>query len=336
MAAGMKSEVARPYVEKYKKLPHLTLARIIYNENVSTYTDVRDAYDKVRYLRGKYGKSHRKTATDLHDTEPRSKSPLYDLPESWAEPKKAFKMPVALDNILFLSDLQVPFHDKKAIQTAVNYGKDNGCNAIYLNGDVIDFYGISFFIRDARQRNFKTEYDTILASLEWLREENPDIPIYYNLDANHEFRYYRYMMVKAPELLSLDLEESDLAYLLRLNHFGITPIQNYDHIMIGKLPVVHGHTIFMGQTSPASPARTVYMKAKKSCIASHCHQTSEYNTKTIHEEPITCWTTGCLMSLNVEYNKHGNNYNHGFATIKTEKNGNYMVNNRKIFNGKVF
>ncbi len=334
---GILGDIVKPYLERQKALPHLSMAKWIYKENPTAFIDERHAYDTVRYYRGKKGKALREfRKDDLVDKAPRSKSPMYDLPESWSEKKEAFKLPVGCNKILFLSDAQVPFQDNNAIRAAVNYGKDKGANTIFINGDWIDFYQLSNFIRDPRQRSFKTEYDTILQSLEWLSEECKDMTIYYNEDANHEYRYLRYMMVKAPEILSLELEEHTLSYLLRFNHFGIKGISGYDHCMIGKLPVVHGHTIFTGQVSPASPARTVFMKTKKSCIASHCHQTSEYNTKTIHDEPITTWTTGCLMSLNVEYNKHSNNYNHGFALIETEANGNYRVDNRKIFNGKIY
>jgi hypothetical protein len=41
------------------------------------------------------------------------------------------------------------------------------------------------------------------------------------------------------------------------------------------------------------------------------------------------------MSLNVEYNPHGNEYNHGCAYIETEKNGDYRVENKRILNGRV-
>jgi len=106
--------------------------------------------------------------------------------------------------------------------------------------------------------------------------------------------------------------------------------------MIGKLPVVHGHTIFQGQTSPVSTARTVWMKAKQSAIASHCHQVSEYTVRAPFTGDLhTCWTTGCLMDLNVEYNQHGHNYSHGFAHIETERDGSYRVENKRIFNGRV-
>lgn len=143
------------------------------------------------------------------------------------------------------------------------------------------------------------------------------------------------MSFKAPELLKLELPEFDLASLLRLKLFDIRPISKIDHILIGQLPVVHGHTIFQGATSPVSTARTVFMKTKQSAIASHCHQVNEYTTKTLDGKIITCWTTGCLMDMNVSYNPHGNNYSQGLAHIETDKNGLYQVENKRIHEGRV-
>jgi hypothetical protein len=333
-----KSEIVKSYCEQYQNFPSLTLARLIYKESGSAFKNIEDARYSVRYVRGKTGKNDKAVSVGkyghLHEKEERSKTP-FALPESWAEPKKVFKLPVVCNNIGFVSDHQVPFHDEKAIEASYKYLKDQGVNTIFINGDYVDFYGISNFLRDPRKRNFKEEYYDILQSFEHLRSWFPDETIYYNLDANHEMRYERYMMYKAPEVLSLSLPDFSLENLLKLNLFDIKPLRGNHHTLIGKLPVVHGHQVFIGATSPASPARTVFMKTNKSCIASHCHQTSEYSTKTISDELITTWTTGCLMSLNVEYNPVANRYNHGIAHIRTEKDGTYMVDNKRIFNGRV-
>jgi hypothetical protein len=333
-----KAEIVKSYCEQYKNFPSLTLARLVYKENNSAFKDIEEARTAIRYVRGKNGKNNKDASKGnygyLHEQEERSKSP-FALPASWAEPKKVFKLPVACNNIGFISDQQVPFHDEVAIETAYKWLKDQGVNTIFINGDYIDFYGISNFLRDPRKRNFKEEYYDILQSFEHLRDWFPNETIYYNLTANHEGRYERYMAYKAPEVLSLSLPEFSLERLLKLDLFDIKPLRDNHHILIGKLPVVHGHQVFVGATSPASPARTVFMKTKNSCIASHCHQTSEFTTNTIDGNIITTWTTGCLMNLNVEYNPIANAYNHGMARIQTDKNGDYRVENKRIFNGKV-
>jgi hypothetical protein len=49
----------------------------------------------------------------------------------------------------------------------------------------------------------------------------------------------------------------------------------------------------------------------------------------------TCWTTGMLMHPNVEYCKHVDEYNQGFAIIHKERGGDYEVENKRIYLNKV-
>lgn len=330
----IKSDIARKYRKRFPKTPSLSLARKMYNDNVSVFRDVEDARSRLRYIEGKIGVAQRKNVikTEFFEKEDRPRNP-FNLPESWSEERKVFKIATGCNKIGFLSDFQVPFHDVQAIKTACKWLKEKGVNTIFINSDFVDFYGLSSFIKDPRKRDFKAELDTAKTVLKWLRAEFPTQTIYYNLDGNHERRYERYMMVKAPELM--DIANFDLVDVLELSTHKIIPIKGYDRVEIGKLICVHGDTVFRGFGSPVSKARTVWMKTKSSCIASHVHQTDEYNTKDIAGKLFTCWTTGCLMSLNVEYNPHGNEYNHGFAYIETDRNGDYSVENKRIYNGKV-
>ncbi len=209
-----KSEIAKPYIEQYVNFPSLTLAKLIYKENPEAFKDVDDARQSVRYCRGRAGDGKRKIAFSkfghLFDKEERSKAP-YSLPETWAHPKTVFKLPTQCNNIGFISDHQVPFQDNKAIEACYNYLNDKGVNTIFINGDFIDFYGLSNFQKDPRRRDFNFEYYCILQALEHLRGSFPDATIYYNLDANHEQRYEKFMMYKAPELLKSTEKERSLS-----------------------------------------------------------------------------------------------------------------------------
>jgi len=331
-----KADLAREWRTKFPDMPTLGLAKLMYKKNKSSFTDIEDARGRLRYIEGKMGgkmkKELGKKAGVFVKDEARLLNP-YKLPESWSKERQQFKLPLACNKIGFISDLQVPFHDVVAIETACKWLRTKDINTLFINGDLADFYQLSSFIKDARKRNFKAELEDIKEVLKWLRAEFPLCTIYYNLDANHEYRYERWMMQKAPELL--DISNFCLEDVLGLSELKIKPIKGYDHVMIGKLPVVHGDTIFRGFGSPVSKARTVWLKAKHSCIASHVHQTDEYNTKDIHGKVFTTWTTGCLMSLNVEYNPHGNEYNHGCAYIEVEPNGDFHVENKRIYNGKI-
>jgi hypothetical protein len=242
---------------------------------------------------------------------------------------------MAIKKMGFISDLQVPFHDPKAIDACFKYLLDQKIDSLFINGDLVDFYQLSDFQKDPRVRKFDEEYEAIIEMLGFIRATFKDIPIYYNLDANHEFRYERYMRTKAPELLGLN-GKFEIEEILMLNTFNIIPIKNIDHVKFGKLPIIHGDTTFR-RGSGVSPAKTLYDRVKQSAIASHVHRTSEFTTKNQFDEEIfTTYTTGHLMHPNVEYCKHVDSYNQGFALIEKENNGDYRVNNHRIIKNKVF
>lgn len=330
----VKSKIAREYREKYPNMPTLTLARLIYKDNKAGFKDVENVRSALRRIEGKEGGGRNKLVINskFFMAEERPRNP-YKLPDSWSEEKPVFKLPIGCNKIGFMSDLQVPFHDVKAIKVFVEWLKTKKINTLFLNGDIIDNYNVSPFQRDHRKRVFKEELDATRAVLAWLRGEFPKATIYYNMDANHELRWEKWLMQKAPEILGI--HEFELDVILKLNDHKIIPIKNKKMVMIGKLPVLHGHTVFGRFGAGVSKARSVFLKTLKSCIASHVHVTDEFTKKDLSGKMITCWTTGCFMNINaVEYNEH-NDYNHGGCYIETDNDGNFFVENKRMYNYKI-
>ncbi len=330
----IQGKIIKDYLSRYPEwFPTGSLARIIAKENPHTFDTTEDARNSLKYYKGKSGVNHRKSLADKTFVEHTiKKSVSFAQPPTWVKEKEIYKIPVGCKTAGFISDLQVPFHDPKAIDLAFDYLHKSSVDHIIINGDLVDFYGISSFEKDPRQRKFKDEYDAIMAELLYIKQAFPNIPIYYNLDANHEFRYERYMRTKAPELLGLELFE--IEDLLMLDQFGIKYIKNHDHMMFGKLPIIHGDTVF-SRGSGVSPARMLWMRTKVNMIASHVHRTSEYTDKNFHGEMSTCWTVGHLMHPNVEYCKHVDQYNQGFAILRKDSSGDFEVENKRIYKGKV-
>jgi hypothetical protein len=329
------SDIISTYLSEYPAwFPDAALAKVIYKENPHSFDDPEAARYMIRYLKGKAGNLNRKkniSYKQFIETKPKSSNP-FGIPTTWAEEKKVETLPTALKKVGFISDLQVPFHDPAVIDICFEFLLKSGIDSLYINGDLVDFYGLSDFEKDPRQRKFDEERESILEQLLYIKQTFPEIPIYYNLDANHEYRYERYMRKKAPELLGLKLFE--LEDILMLDEIGIKYFKNIDHVKIGKLPAIHGDTAFK-RGSGVSPARTLWMRTKVSCIASHVHRTSEYTDKDFYGDMTTCWTTGMLMHPNVEYCKHTDQYNQGFAIIHKDKSGDFEVENRRIYKNKV-
>jgi predicted phosphodiesterase len=329
-----KLQIARQFREKYPDYPTLKLARIMYKEHNLDFKNVESARLVLRKIEGKAGKDLREKMPDksLYKEEARPLNP-YNLPESYKEDRKPFKLPLACNNILLISDLHIPYHDIEAVTTALDYGKEKNVNTIFINGDLIDNAQVSRFERDMKKRSVKQEFDATKQFLVSLRQAFPNASIYW-LKGNHCVRWEKFLAQKVSEIWDdpyFHLEER-----LRLNEEKITIIDDTILVKAGKLSITHGHHIFKGIFSPVSPARGAYMKAKQSVIVGHLHRASQNSEMDLDGNVISCWSQACLCELRPNYSPLVSNSQHGFAHILIEPNGNYTVHNYQIINGKVF
>jgi predicted phosphodiesterase len=262
----------------------------------------------------------------------RPKNP-YKLPESYQEERKPYKLPIACNNILLISDLHIPYHDINAVTLALNYGVENKINTILINGDLIDNHQVSRFERDPKKRSVKQEFDATKQFLRVLRATFPDAHIYW-LKGNHCIRWEKFLLQKASEIWDdpyFHLEER-----LRLNEERVHLLDDKVLVKAGKLSITHGHHIFKGVFAPVSPARGAFLRAKQTVIVGHLHRASHHPEITLDGEVISCWSTGCLCELRPDYSPLVSNSQHGFAHITIEKDGNFHVKNFQIINGKLY
>lgn len=332
-SATYKKDIVLSYLSKFPNASTMAISRIIYDENRLDFNSVENARSMVRRYRGESG-TENSTVTQISvrstETKKQFMKKKFELPESDYEKCEPFIIPKGQNNILILSDIHFPYQDNKALELALNYGLENKVNAIYLNGDIADFYQCSRFTKDRRLRDMAGELEIVRGFLKQLKEMF-NCPIYYKL-GNHEKRYEDYLMIKAPELLGID--DFKLEQLLRFREFGVTLVKDKQMALAGKLPILHGHEWFGGFAPPVNPARGLFMKAKESCIVGHHHRTSEHTEKSLSGGVVTTWSTGCLCGLEPEYAPY-NNYNHGFAHVKVGKDGNYELKNIRIIDYKI-
>lgn len=324
---------AREYRTKFPKMPTRTLSRVMYNENAEVFKDLEAARWSLRNVEGKTGAKKRKTIKDktLFMDGNRPMNP-FKLPESFQEERIPFRLPKSCDNILMISDLHVPYHDIPAMTAALNFGKKQKVNTIFINGDVIDFHRISRFQADPTKRSVWQELEDTRQVLGIIRKAFPKADIYW-LKGNHDVRLEHYLTAKAPELLGV--EEFELKHLLKLPELKINILDDKTHVKIGKLSVTHGHLVIKGIFAPVNAARGVYMRTKQSTIIGHCHKVSEHSETNMDGDLVTTYSMGCLCELNPDYNPLVANCAHGFAHIKVRPNGNYNVRNYRIYKGEV-
>ena len=327
-----KSDIVKDYILKFPDATTMSIARIVLNDNPLDFDSFTQARAMVRYYRNEssHKKTLNKTVVQIRTEEEKKRAMSGKLPESDYTKNEPFIIPKGQNNILILSDIHFPYQDNKALELAINYGIENKVNAVYLNGDTLDFYQVSRFTKDRRLRDMAGEIEMGREFLKML-QQTFNCPIYFKI-GNHEKRYEEYLMVKAPELLGID--DFKLEQLLKMREFGVTLVKDKQMSLAGKLPILHGHEWFGGFAPPVNPARGLFLKAKQSCIVGHHHRTSEHTEKTLGGEVTTTWSTGCLCGLEPEYAPY-NNYNHGFAHVKVDKTGNYELKNIRIIDYKI-
>ena len=328
----LKVKIGREYVAKHGSDNKLRLAKLMYAENVKVFKDLENARSTIRYVTGSKG-AHNRESLPKSDVSKNEQFSWNKIPEG--EKQLDWDNPVLVEGrkVLVLSDIHVPFHDKDALIQALEYGKKEGVDTLYLNGDLMDAYQISNFLRDPRMKDFQHELKLTRELLKLFREFFGDeVNIYYKI-GNHDFRYDLYMRSKAPELYGI--MEFRLENILKLDELNIHLVRNKEWAKMGDLIVAHGHEAGRGFTNPVSASRGIFLKSVQTILIGHYHQPSSYTNNTWDGSPITTWSTGCLCDLHPEYAPK-NNWSHGFCIVeRVGAEGAFVVENKRIWNGRV-
>lgn len=324
-----KGEIVREYLLKFPHASTNAISRLLVEDYPIDFNSIESARGIVRSHRGELNNSVKQTTSERTIKEKKQfMTKNFELPESDYE--KQSEVIVPNKNILFLSDIHFPYQNNDALKLAIDYGKSEKIDCVYLNGDTIDMYMLSRFIKDRRLRNIADELEMTRNFLKNL-QDHFQAPIYYKI-GNHEDRWQNFLKLQAPELLGIP--DFELSTILRFGEAGVQEVKSKQIAKAGKLPLLHGHEFFSGFAPPVNPARGLYMKAKESSIIGHHHRTSEHTEVSLSGTVTTTWSVGCLCGLQPEYMPF-NSWNNGFAHILVEKNGDYEVNNLRIVENKI-
>ena len=326
-----RSNLVREWRTKYPDMPSLKLARIIYNdgENKLLFKDVESVRSAIRYQEGKSGQENvtHLANTDLLKKEARPKNP-YKLPQSDETVYRPYHLKA--NKLLILSDIHIPYHSIEAITSVLNFAKKEKPDAILLNGDTLDFFGLSKFCKDPRKRNFAEELQSFKEFICVVQKTFPSAKLYFKT-GNHEERYFHYLWTKAKELVGV--EEFELENIIKARANNITLISDKRIINFCGLNIIHGHEFSTGFFSPVNVARGLYLRGKTSAIQGHNHQSSEHTEPDMNGKITTTWSTGCLCELHPEYMPL-NKWNHGFAIADKVQSG-FNLRNFRITKGTI-
>jgi metallophosphoesterase superfamily enzyme len=307
----MKIEIAKNFIKENADLSNIEIARRLVNEHYPN-----ENVDVLRRL-----VAFIKSEDNYNEF---TEFEAAEMPDSWYSEPNRYELE---GKVAVLNDIHVPFHDKYALNTAINYIEKYNPDYLLLNGDIGDFYANSRFVKDPNLRDTAKELSMINQLLDWLQSKFSRI-IY--KEGNHEARLFDYIASKAPELGNL--EGIKLDRLLKLQERNITFVSNRERIKIDKLSVIHGNEIPAG--GMINVARTKILRAMGNVLFGHHHVTQDFTQRTIDDKVIGSWAVGCLCGLSPEYAKF-NSWNHGFALVETLQGGGFEVQNKRIINNKV-
>ena len=324
-------DCCRLYRDKYgMDMPTSKLARIIYEENKLLFRDKEDVRSALRYIEGKNGAKSRVSyikKTKYYMEKERSSNP-FALPESDETNYDPFILNAK--RVLLLSDIHIPYHSIEALTAALEFAENENPDCILLNGDTLDFHGLSRFVRDPKKRSVSHELGAFKQFMDILKRIFPSSRIIFKV-GNHEERYQHFLWTKAAELT--DVSEFDFENIIKARAEGIEFVTDKKIINLNGLNIIHGHEFSSGFFSPVNVARGLFLRAKTSAIQGHNHQTSEHTESDMNGKITTTWSTGCLSELHPAYSPI-NKWNHGFAIIDSAEDG-FEVRNKRIFKGKV-
>lgn len=327
-------------IARYPDEPTHALSRLLHERYPHEFTTKEKARSAIRYYTGKMGAGKRKhTGKATIKKKPASPSHL-DLKIRKGE--RGTKKPLIISTPgrwWMSSDWHVPYHDERALETAIRWAVDSGAEHLYLNGDLIDFYQSSNWEKDPRKRNLEYERTVLWEVLDMIAEHFPGRKVY--KIGNHEHRFTRRMYQLQPELSVLP--EFTVDSVLHLKERGFEVVASNQHAIMKPserrktqgLHVFHGHELAKGFIAPVNISRGLFLKTNTRSICGHYHRASAHvETAGVGDVVITTYSLGCLCDLAPGY-APVNKWNHGSALVDLDK-GAYRVSNTIIDRGQVY
>lgn len=201
-----------------------------------------------------------------------------------------------------------------------------------LNGDGVDFYKLSDYVSDPSMASPSDELEMMHSILKDTKKYFRGHKVY--KIGNHEDRYERYLYRTS---VVVGIAAFKLDQVLQLADLKFDYIESKQHVIIGDLPVLHGHELPRGAGSPVNPARSLYNRLGSSGVVSHHHCSSEHVateglTKKIHR----CFSIGCMCQMVKGYSPI-NGWNIGFGRARVDSSGktefrNYIMDRGKVVN----
>ena len=342
ISTSEKTRIVRTYLTANPEIPSRTAAKALYSKHQHLWPNLDAARGSVRNARGNHGEKMRRICKPELFRPNQKAGFKWTYPTSQIKPWTPFTLNTSRN--LVISDIHVPFHDTESLDAVWNHADGYKPDSIVINGDFGDFFGCSRFLKDPTLVDLKGEIQAQRQLLGWMRQKFPNARIIFKL-GNHDERWDKYLWTQAPLLVGLSnvLLENVLTQELKDEAGavmepaidGIEFVKDQRIIMLGKLPVLHGHEFSSKNTNSVNAARGAFLRAINHVLVGHNHQYSNHSEKTLLGKIIVSFSTGCLCDLSPEFSRI-NKWSHGFATVDVKDNHEFSVENYRIIRGSIF
>jgi predicted phosphodiesterase len=228
---------------------------------------------------------------------------------------------------MVINDIQIPYQDTRVMALVYGFIRNLKPNGVILNGDIVDCYAISDFVRSPSGPH------SIMPEVRGAGKLMGAIAPYTSsrvwIGGNHEDRLRRYEWKRLPELA----EHPDLGFesLFKLSDYGFDWQPYGSFYNLGKLMVTHGSLV---SKHSAISAKNHFDKYGTSVLVGHTHRLGVYykrNVRGVHG----AWENGCLCRLDPEYVQHPD-WQQGFSVVNVWPGGRYAVQQIPILPGPSF
>jgi metallophosphoesterase superfamily enzyme len=228
------------------------------------------------------------------------------------------------ERIAVVSDTQMPFEDKRAVRSILNFVRDYQPDRVVQIGDLADFPQPSRWNKDTAgefQGSVFKDAEYIKRNFLGPLRDVYDGPVTV-MEGNHDLRPKHYLAKYAPALA--ESRAFDLDVLLDFNGFGVELIEDFYDFAPGWT-ITHGHVgkIPLRQ-SAGSTALAGAQKFGKSLIMGHTHRLGAVSHTRGYGGRVTQVLTGVevghLMNMkNAKYlNGATGNWQQGFAVVTVD------------------
>lgn len=183
----------------------------------------------------------------------------------------------SIERVVFVPDMHIPYYDRQAFRTVLNFISDIKPEIVVILGDLLDFGPVSKFDQDPREAvNIQEQLDEANLVLDQLRSRAGRKALIYYLEGNHETRLTKHLIKKDKELIFLKKDGIDvlsIPYLLDLKKRKVEWYPAKKSLILYNWNIEHGD---ISSQYSCYTAKRMVDRRRKSTIIGHVHRVGLY------------------------------------------------------------